>query len=416
MTSSVSLDIESIAAGGDGIARHDGLVVFVPRTAPGDRVRARIQTRGRMARGVLERIERAAPSRVTPACPHYEIDQCGGCQLQHLSLDAQHEAKRRIVVDAFRRIGRREVPLPELQAGALAWRYRRKLTLALRRADGRWRAGLHVFGDPDRIFSLDDCHIADERLMRVWREILAASALLPDAARLRGAVRLLDGPDNQAALTLEGATRWTAHADFFARVPSLASLWWIPDAGVRRRLHDRRDTPAAGTADASFAQVNPDVAARLGQFVTSTVMAHAPSSVVDGYAGTGDQAVRLAGLGVRVTAIEVDGDASAVCAGRLPGGSRALNARVEDVLSSALPADVVVLNPPRAGVGAGVTARLAPEQALRAIVYVSCDPATLARDVARLPGWRVARITAFDMFPQTAHVETVCELVPERAP
>jgi tRNA/tmRNA/rRNA uracil-C5-methylase (TrmA/RlmC/RlmD family) len=88
---------------------------------------------------------------------------------------------------------------------------------------------------------------------------------------------------------------------------------------------------------------------------------------------------------------------------------------VEDVIASVLPVDVVVLNPPRAGVDARVSAALEGEGSARAIVYVSCDPATLARDLARMPRWRIASLTCFDMFPQTAHVETVCELVPEAA-
>jgi 23S rRNA (uracil1939-C5)-methyltransferase len=143
-------------------------------------------------------------------------------------------------------------------------------------------------------------------------------------------------------------------------------------------------------------------------------MAHAPATVVDAYAGAGDVALVLASRGVQVTAIELDDEATAFSAARLPAGSRAIAARVEDAIGAALPADVVILNPPRAGVDARVTRQLAVTvDTPRAIVYVSCDPATLARDVARLPGWRIASLTAFDMFPQTAHVETVCELVRE---
>jgi 23S rRNA (uracil1939-C5)-methyltransferase len=145
-------------------------------------------------------------------------------------------------------------------------------------------------------------------------------------------------------------------------------------------------------------------------------MAHAPATVVDGYAGTGDLAVAFAARGVEVHAIELDGDASAVCASRLAAPSRAIAGRVEDVLPALLPADVVLLNPPRAGVDEAVTRALgACHPRPRAIIYVSCDPATLARDVARLPGWQVSSLASFDMFPQTAHVESVCELVPEVA-
>ena len=147
--------------------------------------------------------------------------------------------------------------------------------------------------------------------------------------------------------------------------------------------------------------------------VLDRISTHRPETAVDAYAGTGETAAALAALGIRVTAIEVDRDAAALCATRLPAGSRSLVGRVENMLMRALPADVVIVNPPRAGLHERVTRALAGgERRPRAIVYVSCDPATLARDIARLPDYVIAGIQPFDMFPQTAHVETVCELVP----
>ncbi len=413
MSDLLTLEIQSIAAGGDGVARHDGLVVFVPRTAVGDRVAARVTVKGRLARGVVERIEVNGPDRVEPACAHYTADRCGGCQLQHISLEAQREAKRRMITDNFRRIGKRVVVPPEIQSGAHAWRYRRKLTLALRKAGDAWKFGLHAFDDPSHVFSLEDCPISDERLIAVWREIHAAAEFLPPVPQLRGAVRLLGDSANRAAFVLEGANDWRTHEEFFARVPSLGAVWWIPDGSPRRLMYDRRVNHEPG---ASFAQVNAEMAAKLEAFVVESVMAHNPATVVDGYSGAGNIAVELASRGVKVVAIELDAEATAWAASRLPAGSRAVAARVEDAIRNTLPADVVILNPPRAGVDARVTAALVKATpAPRAIVYVSCDPATLARDLTRLPGWRIAKLTAFDMFPQTAHVETVCELVAESA-
>jgi 23S rRNA (uracil1939-C5)-methyltransferase len=137
---------------------------------------------------------------------------------------------------------------------------------------------------------------------------------------------------------------------------------------------------------------------------------------VDGYAGQGDTAVPLSDEGRTVVAIELDTEAVAAFRDRLHPPSVAIAGRVEDHLAKSLPADVVLLNPPRSGVDAAVTAALeGADRPPRAILYVSCDPATLARDVARMPRYRVASLRAYDMFPQTAHVETVCELVPEAA-
>ncbi|HEV8411844.1 MAG TPA: hypothetical protein VGQ30_15170 [Gemmatimonadaceae bacterium] len=409
-TTTHALEIESIAAGGDGVARSEKLVVFTPRTAVGDRIIASVTQKGRLARGVIENIERPGADRVTPECAHYDGDHCGGCQLQHIAVPAQREAKRKIISDSLRRIGKRDVAPPEIRSGANAWRYRRKLTLALRKRGGRWIAGLHAYDNPAHVFELKDCNISDERVLTVWREILAAQKYFPESIHLRGAVRLLGDATNRAAFVLEGGRDWNSAEQFFDATPSVGALWWIPENGSRRLLADRRDKNEPG---ASFTQVNPEVAAQLERFVTEAVMAHAPATVVDGYSGAGDVAVALAVRGVRVVAIELDPEASAWAATRLPAGSRAVTARVEDAIRNTLPADVVILNPPRTGVDARVTTVLSnAKPSPRAIVYVSCDPATLARDLSRLPGWKIARLTAFDMFPQTAHVETVCELVP----
>jgi 23S rRNA (uracil1939-C5)-methyltransferase len=405
---SADVTIDSIAGGGDGVARAEGLVIFVPRSAPGDSGTVRFTQRGRFARGALVALRAPSPARVEPPCPHYRRDNCGGCQLQHLRYDAQLAAKAHIIRDALERIGRREVSPPDVQPSPAEWRYRRKLTLALRRQGGAWIGGLHPYDRPAAVFPLRECPITEDGVMAVWREVLHAADDLPQAEELRGAVQLTD---TGAAFVLQGGHEWTRSAEFFARVPAVESLWWEADRRSRVLLHARGQAPAPG---ASFAQVNTAAATLLRDHVLARVMAHAPAAVVDAYAGMGDLAVALAERGVRVTAIERDPDASAWSASRLPAGSRALPAAVEDALPGALPADVIVLNPPRVGVDASVALALeSTREPPRAVIYVSCNPATLARDLARMPRYRIASLAAFDMFPQTAHVETVCELHPE---
>ncbi len=406
MTERARVEIDSIAAGGDGVARADGLVVFVPRTAPGDVAQIEFTVRGRLARGQLLSLDQPSSCRVEPACPHYVADNCGGCQIQHLSYDSQLLAKSRLVADAMSRIGRRETSPPEVVAAPKQWRYRRKLTLALRRRPQGWVAGLHPYDSPGRVFPLADCPITEQRVVEIWRELLEQAPLFPAVPSLRGAVRLLgDG----ASFVLEGGRKWPGAKRFFDSVPSLAALWWKPEGSPRRLLHDRRTSAEPG---ASFAQVNPEVAGEVDDYLRGRVLTHSPGTVVDAYAGAGDHAVALAAAGIQVTAIELDDEASAWAASRLTAPSKVLTARVEDVLAEQLPADVVILNPPRGGVDERVTAALNTRPP-RALFYVSCNPATLARDVARLPGYRVASLRCFDMFPQTAHVESVCELIPE---
>ncbi len=408
MTPATTLTIDSIAAGGDGVARSEGLLVFVPRTAPGDVVTAEIESRSRFARGHLREVLTPSAIRIDPPCPHYKREKCGGCQLQHVDYyEGQLSAKRSIIQDALQRIGRREYSVPPVVRSPQEWRYRTKLTLAMRRRGARWIAGLHPYDDPARVFALADCPITDSRVVAAWREIMNADAHLPDARELRGSVRITSGGPT---FVLSGGRRWSEWERFAAAAPSLSALWWEPVEEGRRLLFDNRADPSPS---ASFAQVNAEMAEILRAYVNNRILQYQPRTVIDAYSGAGHTAIELAKGGIAVTAIELDRDASRWSAERLSAPSRAINARVEDALPGVLPADVVLLNPPRAGTDVRVTSTLELEvEHLRGIVYVSCNPATLARDLARLPSYQIEAVQGFDMFPQTAHVETVCVLRP----
>ena len=405
----VSVRIDSIAAGGDGVGRNEGLVVFVPRTAPGDVVTAQISGKGHFARGMLRSIVTPSPVRIPPPCPHYTRDRCGGCQVQHMSYDAQLVAKQLIIRDSLQRIGKRAVDPPPIERSPQEWRYRTKLTLAMRRRGPRWIAGLHPYDAPTAVFALADCPITDRRVVATWHEVMSADAYFPDGPELRGSVRITSGG---ATFVMTGGKAWPGRDQFAAAVPSVAALWWEPEGeGLRRKLYDRRPDRSPS---ASFAQVNAAVAAELSAFVVSRIQSIAPRTAIDAYSGAGHTATALSQAGITVTAIELDADASTWAGQHLAPPSRAVHGRVEDVLMSYLPADVVILNPPRAGLDVRVTETLqAHSSATRRLLYISCNPATLARDVSRLPDFRIESMRAFDMFPQTAHVETVCELASE---
>ena len=419
--STVELRIESLAAGGDGVARTDGLVVFVPRSAPGDVGYANVRVRkgSRFARAELRSLSVASPDRVEPVCKHYTRDRCGGCQLQHISYSAQLEAKSRIIRDAFERLGKRTVGTIGIRPSASEWKYRRKLTLSLKLRKfaeqesgmGSERiAGLHPFDDPASVFPLEECPITCDAVIDLWRAILRFDSLLPDARSLRAGVRV---DESAATFILEGGDSWPQFERFKSEVPELDTVWWTPARGTRRLM--TVGGPSANFG-ASFLQVNAFVAAELRQYVVERTMSYVPARVIDAYSGIGEIAFLLANAGVETTAVELDSDSAASCARQLPSGSRAIAGRVEEILPGILPADVILLNPPRAGIDLKVCETLESVRAsVSAVIYTSCDPATLARDVARLPGYRVGRVQAFDMFPQTAHVETVCELVPEKA-
>jgi 23S rRNA (uracil1939-C5)-methyltransferase len=325
-----------------------------------------------------------------------------------MTYESQLAAKQTIVRDSFQRIGKRAIDPPEIEPSPKEWRYRTKLTLAIRRRGARWIAGLHPYDDPVRVFPLSDCPITDRRVVSAWREVMDADAYFPDAKELRGSVRITSGGPT---LVMMGGQSWAARDQFAAAVPSVSAVWWEPaDDKPRRLLYDRR---ADRTPSASFAQVNAEMAEILGRYVLDRARGVNPRAAVDAYAGAGQTAKLLSDAGVTVTAIELDADASEWSSSILRPPSRAVQGRVEDILPSALPADLVILNPPRAGIDERVAQTLEGNAShIRGIIYVSCNPATLARDISRLPSFAIGSVRAFDMFPQTAHVETVCELRP----
>jgi 23S rRNA (uracil1939-C5)-methyltransferase len=401
------LRIESIAAGGDGVGRLDGLAVFVPRTVPGELVEASIQPRGRMARGRLLEVIEPSPDRLEPRCSHYEGDRCGGCQLQHIDVVRQRSEKQRIVRDAFARIARRNVALPEIVPGPSAWEYRSRLSLAMRWQGGAWTMGLHSADDVGRIFDLEECPITAPDVVHAWLAVKSASRFLPRVRELRGTVRKAGG---DIVFVLEGGDAWPSVREF-ADATGFHVIRWKQASGAWHVVHDRRQDAALPAG--SFDQVNPAVAELARRELVVRALAVHPQTAVDAYAGLGATSAQLAAEGVSVTAIEVDAGAAHYMSSHLPPSSRVLRGRVEDHIIRALPADVVILNPPRAGVDPRVSDALQQGPRPRLVLYMSCDPATLARDVSRLGAYRVTSLRAYDMFPQTAHVEVVCELTPE---
>lgn len=445
-----TITIERIAAGGDGVGRVDGRACFVPRTAPGDVVQVAYLTFARHARGRVLQLVTASPTRVEAACPHYVKDRCGGCQLQHLDAATQADVRTSIVQDALQRIGKREVARPALVSGA-PWAYRGRLTLTLKARGAAWIGGLHPFDDASRVFALETCPIAKPSLVHAWHAVRARARGLPKATELRVALRAVNDDASQIAIVIVGGSEWVEARTWASALSrgnsSIVAVWWQRADGTRVSLaaaddgHSNTHTDASLTLDdlsasrdaqqnggiddlapsmdeaLAFAQVNGEVALLMRAYVAEQLRVLQPRHVIDAYAGSGMLSEMLARDGVRVTAIEADAVATARAVERLGDlpNLRVLTETVESALAGALPADAIVLNPPRRGLDIRIPALLstAAVRGLRAIVYVSCDPATLARDLSRLPTWRIASLQCFDMFPQTAHVETVCVLVPE---
>ena len=374
----IEVVIDSLAAGGDGVGRlADGRVVFVPFTAPGDRVRARIRSRrARFARAeVTERLE-DGPGRAVPACGAF--GDCGGCQWQHLDYAIQAEAKRRIAEDALRRVGRLEPTAPVgLVPSPLPYRYRARARVAV-------SAGAVGFR---RRKSREICAVRECPILTAPVE--AELAALADAPPTAGG-------------------EWELAAGRRQRVGESGPLLELEVAGDRLRL-------SAGV----FFQAHAGLHRALHGSVIEA--AGRGGLALELYSGAGFFSLALARRFERLVAVESDPVAVADLRHNL--GAAGLTRvdvcaeRVEVLLASdtaaVAGADAVVLDPPRAGLPSGAAealAALGPER----IVYLSCDPATLARDLARLAsaGYRLDAATVFDLFPQTSHVEVLASLSP----
>ncbi len=402
--------VHGIAAGGDGVGTlPDGRVVFVPRTAPGDLVTLRdVRPSRRFARARLDTIIEPSPERVPPACPHYDGDECGGCQLQHLGADPQRAARRRLVGDALRRIGHLAVPDPGLAPSDREWEYRTRITLAI----GPGGIGFHPLDRADRVFDLTRCPIARPELNARWGSIRARRDLLPrNAERL---VLRVDRAGNTHAIVKTRGTRvWTGAAELGTALQESdlpTTLWWEPEGGVARAVFGADDAYPATV----FEQIHPVMGDRVRAYAVGQLGDLSGLHVWDLYAGIGETTALLHGVvPPTIESVELDPRAVRLAEERGPAQGITRHAgHVEDLIGRLRPAGAAIVNPPRTGLADSVAAHLTAAS-LRRLVYVSCDPATLARDLGRLgSACRLVDLACFDLFPQTAHVETVATLEP----
>ncbi len=429
----VEATIQRLAYGGEGVTHVDGLVVFVPWTAPGEKVRATVVERhSRYARARLDAVLEPAVARVEPRCPVF--GRCGGCQLQHLTAVAQREAKTQAVIDAMERIGgQRELGRLACEPASSEWQYRERAVISWRWADDKLEFGYHHTDEPDRIVSINRCPIVNDHIDSQLSTLRAAlEVALRDApvAREAGAtagrlaLRLLPPGQIHAAMFADPVDLARHLARELEDRTDIETTWggWSPESSLTLasdapRLTSRfqyRELNLRCGFD-SFVQANLSGAERLYDAVVEAVEPGPGVRIIDAYAGIGVVTCELAAAGAVVTAIE----ANSGTASDLRANAHA-NVTTGSVHVLELPADrvrwarprpeIVVLNPPRGGCPKRVLAGISESSAKR-LVYVACDPTTLARDVRRLgTGWQLESLRAFDLFPQTAHVETVAVL------
>ncbi|MCC5580757.1 class I SAM-dependent RNA methyltransferase [Microtetraspora sp. AC03309] len=408
----IELTVGPVANGGWCVARHEGRVVFVRHALPGERVLAAItEETARFLRADAVEILEPSPDRVTPPCPFSGPGRCGGCDWQHASPEAQRRLKADVVEEQLRRLAGIEwkvtvEEVPGSAGGGLGWRTRVQFA-----ADRHGSIGLRRHRSHD-IEYIDACPIAHPAVEEVGAEGLewpgaAAVEVVASSGGDRAVIvtprpgRRVSLPDVDAAVLIDEGKRGTRAVR--------------GQASMTERVGDRDFRVTAS----GFWQVHPGAAATLLDTVLDFARPKAGEWALDLYCGVGLFAAGLAeAVGPDGAVLGVESDPQAVQDARwnlrdLPQ-ARTERGKVEEALDrlEIERADLVVVDPPRAGLGRPVVDRVATLDALR-VVYVSCDPATLARDIAWFApyGYRLDDLRAFDQYPMTHHVECVALLV-----
>jgi 23S rRNA (uracil1939-C5)-methyltransferase len=427
----LTLDVESLAYGGKGVARRNGYVVFVAGALPGDRVTAEVT---RAKRGYAEasarEIVRESPDRVPPRCDHGG-EPCPGAPWQGLAYEEQLRHKQSQVEDALVRLGDLDgFELEPIEPAVEQWRYRNKLEYSFGERDGELVLGFHARGRWDLIVDADDCQLASGRNnarrneLRDWARALGLSAY--DRRERRGVLRNLvirEGRRTgqlQSRLVTSEAEIPRPPVDLHTIVEGTGDGTDGPTGalgaeyleeelcGLRFRISHR-----------AFFQTNTEMAERLYGIAARMAGLTGSERVFDLFCGIGTLGLTLAPRASEVWGIEIveDAIADAEQNARL-NGIENVRFRAGDVRKEIRPLrdeagqpDLVVVDPPRAGLSKKVVRRLIECEAQR-IVYVSCNPTTLAPNAAQLgeAGYRLRRVRPVDMFPQTPHIECVALL------
>jgi len=404
----LELTLTGLAYGGEALGRDSGgRVVFVPFALPGERVQVQLlEQRRRWARARLLQVLQPSPDRTVPRCRHYAV--CGGCHYQHMPYADQLRAKQSILREQLQRLGKVvDPPVEPCLPAASAWNARNQLQFHL---DPAGRLGFigHAqaeAGDP-QVLPIQECHLPEPALSDLWPQLELEA--IPGLER----VGLRVGREGEAMLILHA--EGPPQVDVALDLP-LSVVWLWPGglevlAGSPHLTFEVLGREFRVSAP-SFFQVQTALAGELVRLVMEGLAVAPGELAYDLYAGVGLFSTFLAAAGARLAAVEESPWACEDFVHNLEAfeGVELYEAPVEEALAGLTGSpQAVVVDPPRAGLAPAVLDRLI-EWAPPRLVYVSCDPATLARDAARLQagGFRLERAVPIDLFPQTFHIEAV---------
>lgn len=439
----VELNITGMTAEGSGVGRVDGLAVFVPLTAVGDRVRALIiKVTKSYAVGKLQRVLSPSPDRAENDCPVFS--KCGGCVYRHIDFDAECRVKKQRVEDCLRRIGGLNIAVESIESDAPDG-YRNKAQYPVGNADGGLQIGFYA-PHSHRIIDCRNCKLQPaefERVLEVFEDYMTLCRVSAyDEQTGRGLLRHIY--IRQAAVDGRLMVCAVVNGNSLPKEDELVER-------LKNALGDRLKTVVINVNTAatnvilsdkcrviygdgylndvlcgvkvrlnalSFYQVNHAMTERL--YAAAAEFAGEGRMLLDLYCGAGTIGLSMAKRFERLLGVEVIGqavedarfnaaengivNADFICADALEAARR--------LEAEGLRPDVVVVDPPRKGLAQGLPALIAEKMRPERVIYVSCDPATLARDLAAFEqcGYKVKRVKAFNLFPRTAHIETICLL------
>jgi 23S rRNA (uracil1939-C5)-methyltransferase len=407
--------VDGISHSGEGVARIDGKATFIPFAIPGETVEIKvIEDKKNYQRARLQEVITASPDRVDPPCPYYF--KCGGCAYQHVSYPRQLELKRQVVKDSLKRIAGIDIEVNPVIGMEDPWRYRNKVEWHTGKESGELTMGYYI-NDSRVLMGIDNCLLISQEMQNYSKYIKdnLQELKIPNACE----VIVRQSSANQELMLIFNGPG-TSQIDFarMLNYQEAASIYSVDQGATQlhygdQSLEDAISEIKYGISPLAFFQVNPQQTERLMEVIKDFAQIDKGDNVLDAYCGIGSIALGLAGKAKRVVGVEsfksAVKDAKRNAFKNDISNCKFIKGRCEEIIPDLKEHfDVVILDPPRSGCKAQLIESIV-KMAPKRVVYASCNPATLARDLAAFvkADYNLVKVQPIDMFPQTGHVECV---------